>query len=591
MKLHIKKTRSNKIIIYFIAIIICIISLSIGFSTYSTNLAINDINAVIRAQKNIRITDISIKGTSNNATANQLEYNVNSILSNISLPSSNSSITYNVVITNIGNVEMGILDINGLPSNLTYSISNYNLKDTLCDNSNQSICKLGSTSTIEITIRYANNGYNSNNTNYQIELNFNFARVFNITYNDFSNIESLPSKILEGDTQTITFNNTTGIPYDVAVTGASSSYNNPTLILFNPTNNVTINRYYSITYNLNGGTNSQNNPDKFLSTDNITLEDPTHSVYYFAGWYENGSFSGSSITHIVNRNNDIVLYARWDTTVTYNITYELYDGIQPNNQVYSFEQSTTQTILNPTKNGFEFGGWYKESDFSGVRITSTSQLNGHTKLYAKWIPIYTITYILNGGTQANNPITTFNTETSQTLLKPTNTHDADFVGWYIENDPNEVLITSTSQLNGDTTLYAKWVSGINNTSFSTETNTYTATNNISNIDLSTFTTNANYRYTHSTANTTINSVNISITYRSGNKTGAITCRIAGTSTAQVTINFSKSQNNTTPATGTITLNNPIPIGSSYTISCPSYTGDGNGNNKIRINGFEFKINP
>lgn len=50
------------------------------------------------------------------------------------LPNANSSVTYAIDVTNVGNVEMEILDITGLPDNLKYSISNYNLKDKLCDN-------------------------------------------------------------------------------------------------------------------------------------------------------------------------------------------------------------------------------------------------------------------------------------------------------------------------------------------------------------------------------------------------------------------------------------------------------------------------
>ena len=75
---------------------------------------------------------------------------------------------------NIGNMEAVISNISGLPGNLTYTLNNYNLNDVLCDDNNSSQCKLGSVTTIAITIKYAANGYNSSNTDYNIALDFTF---------------------------------------------------------------------------------------------------------------------------------------------------------------------------------------------------------------------------------------------------------------------------------------------------------------------------------------------------------------------------------------------------------------------------------
>ena len=45
----------------------------------------------------------------------------------------------------------------------------------LCDDVDSTQCKLGSTSTLRITIEYVDGGYDSNNTDYIINMNFNFA--------------------------------------------------------------------------------------------------------------------------------------------------------------------------------------------------------------------------------------------------------------------------------------------------------------------------------------------------------------------------------------------------------------------------------
>ncbi len=511
---------SNNVRLLYLINIACVLMLSIGFSALQNTLEINDINATVKPEFDIRITDISIDSSTGNAISSHEEYNVKTITSGINLPNSNSSITYDVEITNIGNVEMGILNITGLPSNLTYTLSDYNLKDILCDDNNQTMCKLGSVSTIKITIGYAQNGYNSSNTNYSIALNFSFKRVFSITYNGFSNDLTLPDTILEGESKTITFNNDTGIPYDVAVTSATGSYSSPTLTLSDATGNITISRYYKITYVLNGGTNSANNPDKFLANSSINIANPTYPGNNFEGWYEYSDFSGTVVTNISNRNSDITLYAKWS-------------------------------------------------------IDATS---------------YTITYVLNGGTQANNQITSYYSSTPETILSPTNTHDATFDGWYENSSFTGTQITSTSQLSGSVTLHAKWIGDIANTTFSTTNNRFTA-NNVNNLTTQNFITTT-YQYTQNTAHTNITSVGLYITYTSSNKKCTLTCQIAsnspGYTTRTTTITLNTNQNNAT-AQGTITLTTAIQSGSNYTISCPSRSG--NGNDKIKINGFAFIINP
>ncbi|MBQ8393667.1 MAG: InlB B-repeat-containing protein, partial [Clostridia bacterium] len=42
---------------------------------------------------------------------------------------------------------------------------------------------------------------------------------------------------------------------------------------------------FSITYELNGGTNSVDNPLTYKKGDVVTLNNPTKDNYYFKGWY------------------------------------------------------------------------------------------------------------------------------------------------------------------------------------------------------------------------------------------------------------------------------------------------------------------
>ena len=317
--------KRNQSKIFSIIIIVLILSLTIGFSAFQKELLVKDLWAVVRIKKDIRVTGISVNSSSNGGTSHWEEYDVSKIMSSVSMPNNTSTITFSVPITNIGNAEMGIFNITGLPSNLTYSISGYTLKDKLCDDNNHSKCSLGSVSTPLITISYAENGYDSNNTDYIINLDFQFERIYTITYHGLNTTTGLPTAIIEGDSKTITFTSTTGIPLDVSVINATGIYTSPTLSISNVIGNIDVYRKYSITYVLDGGTQAEGQPTMIAPNETITLLQATKDEYSFGGWYDNEELEGSPIATLENINNDITLYACW-TQYDYFIKHKEFDG-------------------------------------------------------------------------------------------------------------------------------------------------------------------------------------------------------------------------------------------------------------------------
>ena len=156
-------------------IMLCIVFFTVGFSAHQVGLDISNMSAEVRVQRDIRIMSMIPVNSSSSAVSNWEDYNVDSIYSGISLPYSDSTVTYNVSIVNVGNMEASISDIVGLPSNLTYTLNNYNLRDMMCDDNDSTKCKLGSNTTISITIGYATNGYDSNNVDYTIAMDVIFS--------------------------------------------------------------------------------------------------------------------------------------------------------------------------------------------------------------------------------------------------------------------------------------------------------------------------------------------------------------------------------------------------------------------------------
>ena len=71
---------------------------------------------------------------------------------------------------------------------------------------------------------------------------------------------------------------------------------------------------YTITYNLNGGSNHADNPANYtVETETITLKDAAKANYTFAGWYEKADFTGEKVTQLTKGNTgNKELWAKWE---------------------------------------------------------------------------------------------------------------------------------------------------------------------------------------------------------------------------------------------------------------------------------------
>src|SRR5574344_2086486 len=120
MKYNYKKVN----IIIIVTCLIIIASLSVGYSILSQQLDINT-NVVIRAQKDIRITNLSTPTLTDGAYEEYNgKYNTDDITTNINLPKLTSTVTYSATITNNGSDNMEINSITAVTfnnDNMTYT--------------------------------------------------------------------------------------------------------------------------------------------------------------------------------------------------------------------------------------------------------------------------------------------------------------------------------------------------------------------------------------------------------------------------------------------------------------------------------------
>jgi len=227
---------------------------------------------------------------------------------------------------------------------------------------------------------------------------------------------------------------------------------------------------YTITYNLNSGTNSASNPATYtIETNTITLQAPSKSEYYFGGWYSNSSYTGTSVASISKGSSgDQVLYAKWIPIFT--ITFNANGGSVTPSSSTTRADSTLASLPYPTTTttteGYSFKGWFTASA-GGIEVTSSRKYNASTTIYAQWtLNTYTIKWNTDGGTPA--PTQTSVSHGSSITAPGTMTKTGySFDGWYTDYTLMSVATFPMANIAESKTFYAKWT-----------LNTYTVTWNV-----------------------------------------------------------------------------------------------------------------
>lgn len=157
---------------------------------------------------------------------------------------------------------------------------------------------------------------------------------------------------------------------------------------------------YSVSYVLNGGTNSDQNVAKYSILDTpVKLYNPTRDGYLFEGWFASSDFSGERMTYLSKDNlGDVTLHAKWSLayTITYNTNGGFNDGRNPS--VFT-ENTETFTLFGAEKVNYSFLGWFDNEELTGTPITQIAKgTKNNIVLWAKWSSTQiTVTFNPNGG--------------------------------------------------------------------------------------------------------------------------------------------------------------------------------------------------
>ena len=214
---------------------------------------------------------------------------------------------------------------------------------------------------------------------------------------------------------------------------------------------------YSITYELDGGEPTGNNPTNYTIESEITLSNPTKDGYTFLGWTgSNGNTPEETVIIAKGSTGDRNYKANWQQNApdTYTLTLVAGTGIASvdENKAYKADESIT---LNYTlKDGYEFDKWV---DSEGNAVTSPFTMPAKDMtLTANAKPItYTITLDPNGGT-VEYTTKEYNVETAEFILPKATKDYYTFDGWVLNGGDPVETVTITKGTHENRTYKAKF---------------------------------------------------------------------------------------------------------------------------------------
>ena len=113
--------------------------------------------------------------------------------------------------------------------------------------------------------------------------------------------------------------------------------------------------------------------------------DPTKTDCSFLGWYKDAAYTSAweFSTDVVN--GDITLYARWSNPgeAVYTVTFDTDGGNEMETASVKVGEKLTMPA-NPQKLGFNFRGWYSDTE-KQIAYDFNTPVTGDMTLYAKWV--------------------------------------------------------------------------------------------------------------------------------------------------------------------------------------------------------------
>lgn len=217
---------------------------------------------------------------------------------------------------------------------------------------------------------------------------------------------------------------------------------------------------FKVTYdgNESDGGSVPVDPTEYSKDADVTVkgqESMTRTSHKFVGWNTLKDRTGQSYMkdQTFKITEDTTLYAQWEEL--YTVTFDSREGSVIPSQTGLDKGALVKKPTPPTRDGYEFTGWYKEPETTTEWKFNTDTIAGHTTLYAGWEELYTVTFDTQGGSSVQPQI---GLKTGAYVNKPAEPvkEGYTFAGWYKEIECSTIWKFADDTISGHTTLYAKW---------------------------------------------------------------------------------------------------------------------------------------
>jgi len=250
--------------------------------------------------------------------------------------------------------------------------------------------------------------------------------------------------------------------------GASSATSEEVPIVMNGnkelTANFTINKYKlttGVSVDDGGTVNRSPEKDAYNAGDTVTVTATAAQNYTFKGW--SGASSSTKDTVKIIMDGPKALTADFGKVGANISRFTIYfdgNGATGNApDAKTTDSGNTITLPDPmVKTGHQFGGWNTNNTGTGTNYAAGSSYTvtqNNVTLYARWLPVRTVTFNANGGTVLPTSGTT-DTTGKLTFSPPTPTRTGyKFGGWFTA-ETSGTSITTEHTFNADAIIYARW---------------------------------------------------------------------------------------------------------------------------------------
>lgn len=115
----------------------------------------------------------------------------------------------------------------------------------------------------------------------------------------------------------------------------------------------------------------------------VKPENPIKEGYVFDGWYTDANCTNENAYDFNTPvNTDITLYAKW--LAKYTVSFDTDGGSTVESQTVITGNKATKPAVNPTKKGYNFKGWYKDSAHSNEFDFENDTITDNTTIYARF---------------------------------------------------------------------------------------------------------------------------------------------------------------------------------------------------------------